>query len=248
MHPTRSVVAAAALLAACTGQVTSMPAQNVPAQNTVVVDVTPKSAFLLPGASAAFAAQVTGTANTEVTWSVQEGVAGGAVTAAGLYTAPRAAGAYHVVATSKADPASSGTATATVTTTPPPITVSVNPSTASISSCQSFAFTATVTGTSNTAVTWSVQEGAAGGTITPAGVFLATSSAGTYHVIATSQADPTKSQLATVMVTDKILGVEVVPSQVSLATGGSAQFSATVTTTCGKFTAAGGGPAAAAAN
>ena len=49
-------------------------------------------------------------------------------------------------------------------------------------------------------MTWSVQEGAAGGTIDGAGTYTAPSSAGTFHVIATSVADNTESASATVTV------------------------------------------------
>jgi hypothetical protein len=58
---------------------------------------------------------VTGTANTSVTWTVQEGAAGGAVSSTGLYGAPSAAGSYHVSATSVADPTRSASSTETVT-------------------------------------------------------------------------------------------------------------------------------------
>jgi hypothetical protein len=61
-------------------------------------------------------------------------------------------------------------------------------------------FTAAVTGTSNTGVTWSVKEGSTGGSITSSGVYTAPSVAGTYHVVATSNADPTQSAIALVIV------------------------------------------------
>jgi hypothetical protein len=117
MGPPRLLAAAVALLAACAGEVTASPGQNTPAQNQAAVEVIPKSASVAPGASYAFAAQVTGTANIGVDWSVQEGAPGGSVTAVGLYTAPQASGAYHVVATSKGDPSKSGSASVTVATT-----------------------------------------------------------------------------------------------------------------------------------
>ena len=50
-------------------------------------------------------------------------------------------------------------------------------------------FTATVTGALDTVVTWSVKEGATGGSITTAGLYTAPAKAGTYHVVATSKAD-----------------------------------------------------------
>jgi len=56
---------------------------------------------------------VSNATDQSVSWSVSEGATGGTITTAGAYTAPAAAGTYHVVATSVAD--SSATATATVT-------------------------------------------------------------------------------------------------------------------------------------
>jgi hypothetical protein len=49
-----------------------------------------------------------------VAWKVLEGAAGGTITSAGLYTAPNAAGTFHVVATSAGDPSASATAAVTV--------------------------------------------------------------------------------------------------------------------------------------
>ncbi|ATB46158.1 chitinase [Corallococcus macrosporus DSM 14697] len=86
----------------------------------VEVAIHPTSATVPAGGTQAFTATVTGSANTAVTWSVQEGASGGSVTAAGLYTAPSSAGTYHVVATSQAAPTKSAVATVTVTSTPPP--------------------------------------------------------------------------------------------------------------------------------
>ncbi len=82
----------------------------------------------------------------------------------------------------------------------PVVAVSLNPNTASLQTSQTQAFSATVTGSTNTAVTWSVIE-AGGGSITPAGLYTAPGSAGTYHVLATSVADATKSAQAVVTVT-----------------------------------------------
>lgn len=63
-------------------------------------------------------------------------------------------------------------------------------------------FAATVTGTPNTAVTWSVEEGAAGGSIDQAGVYTAPATPGDFHVVATSQEDPSKHDVATAHVVD----------------------------------------------
>lgn len=167
----------------------------------VAVTVSPRTASVAPYATVSLSAAVTGTSNTTVAWSVQEGAAGGSVSAAGVYTAPATQGTYHVIARSGADSAKSDTATITVAAAGQTVAVSVSPSTASVAAGGTAAFTATVTGTASTGVTWSVQEGSAGGSVTAAGVYTAPSAAGTYHVVATSNADGTKRGVATVTVT-----------------------------------------------
>jgi hypothetical protein len=46
---------------------------------------------------------VQGSSNTSVTWSISEGSAGGAISNAGIYTAPSFTGTYHVIAQAQAD-------------------------------------------------------------------------------------------------------------------------------------------------
>lgn len=162
--------------------------------DAVAVAVAPVTAALLAGGQQQFAAAVTGTSNTAVIWSVQES-GGGTVSATGLYTAPATAGTFHVRATSVADPTKSASATVSVTA----VSVAISPASASLITGNTRQFTATVTGTSNTAVTWAVQE-SGGGTVSATGLYTAPGNAGTYRVRATSVADPTKSASATVTV------------------------------------------------
>jgi hypothetical protein len=101
------------------------------------------------------------------------------------------------------------------------------------------AFQATVSGTTNQGVTWSVLEGSAGGTISAAGVYTAPATPGSYHVVATSQADVSKSSAVPVVVgAERVLSVSVNPATISVAVGGTAQFTASITTSCGTTTAA----------
>ncbi len=86
----------------------------------VSVTVTPTTSTVYPSQAVPLAAAVTGTADTSVTWSIVQGAAGGTISATGLYTAPSATGVFHVLATSRANPAASGSATVNVTSTPPP--------------------------------------------------------------------------------------------------------------------------------
>jgi hypothetical protein len=83
----------------------------------------------------------------------------------------------------------------------PDVQVRVTPQTATLAASATQQFTATVTGSSNTAVTWSVKSGGVGGTISSGGLYTAPAVAGTDTVIATSQAAPTASGSAAVTVT-----------------------------------------------
>jgi 6-phosphogluconolactonase (cycloisomerase 2 family) len=87
----------------------------VDAGPTITVTVSPAVATLPLGGAQAFVATVAGTSNTSVSWTVQE-ADGGAIDGAGNYTAPESPGAFHVVATSNADPAARGTAAVNVVT------------------------------------------------------------------------------------------------------------------------------------
>jgi hypothetical protein len=80
------------------------------------------------------------------------------------------------------------------------VAVTIAPSRTNLQPGKTLTFTAAVTGTSNTAVSWSIQEGTAGGSITGMGTYTAANTPGAYHVVATSQADSSKSAVAAVVV------------------------------------------------
>ena len=171
----------------------------------VSISISPESATVATGGSQTFSATVTGSTNNKVTWSIKEGASGGTINSGGVYTAPSKPGTYHIVATSQADPNKSATATVDVI----PVSVSINPESAIVATGGSQTFSAEVTGSTNNKVTWSIKEGASGGTINSGGVYTAPSKPGTYHIVATSQADPNKSAMATIQ-------VMVIPLPISL--------------------------------
>src|SRR5215472_15167456 len=105
---------------------------------------------------------------------------------------------------------------------PPAITASVSPASATVNQGATQTFAASLTGTTNTAVTWSIQEGSAGGTISSGGIYRAPSTAGAFHVVATSQADSTKS--ATASVTVPSVSVAISPSAAMVDQGATASF------------------------
>ncbi len=195
------------------------------ASSTASVSIEPAAPTVIAGTTQPFVATVTGPTNTAVTWGVQE-AGGGDISVTGVYTAPSTPGTYHVVATSQAD--SCGTATVAVTVEQAqPITVTISPAgpvTVEVKGSQTFL--ATVTGTTNTAVTWSVQEGPAGGQIHPStGVYAAPDTETVSHVTATSVADPTKFAQVTVSIVLPLTPVLISPAEVTVGLGGQVQFS-----------------------
>jgi len=92
----------------------------------VVVEVSPPAIELGFGGTVTFTAAVQNAADGSVAWSIEEGAGAGTITAAGLYTAPSAAGVFHVRATSNADPSVFDAAAVTVTAVPPPVAVTTS--------------------------------------------------------------------------------------------------------------------------
>ena len=164
---------------------------------TVSVAVTPTSVSLNRDVTQQFTASVSGALVTTVTWSVDGGSTNGTITTGGLYTPPAIPpGAITVRATSVPYPSVSGTASVVVN----PITVTLGDSTTTIPTSGTFSTSATVTGSSNTAVTWSIFSGS--GSISVGGLFTAPSSPGTTVIHATANADGTTYAACTVTVLD----------------------------------------------
>ncbi len=206
--------------------------------SNIIVTVSPSSATVQVGQRASFAANLTSTSDTDVSWVVN-GVPNGNPTFGQIcqsgsspcvaptgpssssvdYLAPAAPPTVDpvtVTAVSQADPSKIGSAIVSVTGISTPLSISVSPfyafvphSTSTLSTRQFFV---TVTGSGNTAVTWSVQSaiagqgcgGAACGSVDANGVFTAPTvapSPNAISIIATSQADNTKSASATIAIT-----------------------------------------------
>ena len=118
------------------------------------------------------------------------------------------------------------------------VTVTISPAAVNLPPNGSQQFTATVTGATDTSVTWSVQEGASGGTISSSGLYSAPAVLGTYHVVATSSADSTQSATAAVTMSGFVHSglfyagsctATLLPSGTILYTGGQPAGSATST-------------------
>ena len=131
--PTANPVAVTAISVADASKSASALITISGVHETVGVSISPVYAFLAPSGGAAstqqFFATITGATNTNVTWSVQSGVAGqgcsgtacGTINSAGFYTAPATApspNAVAVTATSQANTTISARATVAITSGP----------------------------------------------------------------------------------------------------------------------------------
>ena len=193
-----STLLAVGMLSACGGGSTNTTKDSIPPPPPVIsVSVSPTSTSVDQGATMQFSASVTGSSNQAVTWSIQEGTAGGSISQAGLFTAPANAMNVHVVATSVADSSKSSSALVTVNA----VSVSL-PSTAGVPRGRQRQFSAVVAGTVARDVTWTVEEGIGGGSITADGVYTAPMSGGPFHVTARSVADSSQAATAAVVLTD----------------------------------------------
>ena len=192
------VVVAAVTSGGCGGgSRATLTTPNPITAEAISIIVTPSSSTLLPGQTQLFAAQVTGTTNSAVTWSVQE-ASGGTINSAGLYTAPQnTAGTFHVVATSQASSAAQGSAAVEVQLSQ----VVISPAQVALAPGGTQTFTAPVADLANTQVIWTVHE-TGGGLINGAGLYTAPMAEGFYHVIATSVENRTASASAVVSVTN----------------------------------------------
>ncbi len=226
------------------------------ASQDITVSLSPKTASVAGDGIQVLTATILNPHNTGVTWSLGgSGCTGSACGTLGnfggnnnqgwtaTYTAPLTVpspASVTVTATSLDD--SSKSDTAIITITAPVVTVSVTPKTPTVILGATQQLTAAIRGTTNTAATWSTPGP---GTVSTTGLYSAPATLTTpasATVTATSQADNTKSDFATITI--PAVTVNVTPQVSTVILGATQQFTATVgqaTNTAVTWTLAGPG-------
>lgn len=217
----------------CGGGGAGSVAPPPPPPPSITINVTPTTGTVLLGETLQFAATVSNSTDTSVTWSVN-GVAGGSaqagtISADGVYTAPfdlPAGGTVQVTATSHADSSKSATGRVTVSSD---ISVSLSPNVASVELGAKQAILANIQsqGLPDPAVRWSLAGAAcpnACGTIDANGVYTAPQilpGATAVNAIAASIADSSKQGMASLAITSHFSLQLSAPADVSPGTNSS---------------------------
>ena len=241
IHATGNLASGAPSTASATLTITS----------NVAVTVLPNSATLAVNQRTPFTPTVLGTPDTAVTWAVNGVPNGNSIngqicqsgsnscvaptgpsSASVDYLAPASVPSSNPVtltATSRADSSKTANAIVAISGSVGPFAIVISPpyafvppSTGTLSTRQFFA---AVTGTSNPAVTWTVQTGVAGqgcqgaacGSVDANGLYSAPTAAtspNAISIVATSKADPTKSATGSIALTSGPLIDVILPSSV----------------------------------
>lgn len=206
---------------------------------SLFVSVAPNPIDVAVSTQQQFTATVTGTTNTNVNWEV-DGIANGnstvgTITAAGIFTAPATIptpATVTITAISAADGSTSGSAQATIVATGGAVNVvvSTNPAVTQVYTTTTQAFIATVTGTTNTAVTWQVNNVVGGnatvGTIDTSGNYTGPATVptpATVTIQAVSQAQSSAIGTESVLIVTNPSAAQPAPQTTS--PGGSATYS-----------------------
>jgi hypothetical protein len=235
---------AALWLVGCGGGPASVSSPPPPTPPTsVTVTVTPTTGSVLLGNSQTLTATVTDTADTSVTWSVNNipggGPSMGTTTSTGVYTAPTdlpSPAIVQVTATSQADSSKSATAQITITSD---IGISIAPPNASVElgAVQSFHAAITSAGHPDGSVRWSLSGATCpvacgsvdlNGNYTAPGILPSTATA---TLTAQSVADSSKQASAAISITSNFT-LQVTAPQ-SVPAGGAATIVATMTPVAG---------------
>jgi hypothetical protein len=193
----------------------------------VAVSASPLSVNLAASQTQQFAATVTGSTNPAVSWTMSPAV--GTLSNTGLYAAPATISAAQTVMLTATSTADSTKSSSVVVSLKPTVAVSASPADVSLMASQVHQFTASVTGSTNTAVSWTMSPAA--GTLSNTGLYTAPatiSATQTVTLTATSTADPTKRSSVVVSLKPTV-AISASPANVTLTALQTQLFTAAVT-------------------
>lgn len=197
----------------------------VPPPADITITLGTATPTILVNQTAQFQATVTGTANTQVTYSV-DGSGNGSISATGLYTAPDRAGVFTVRATAAADPARSATATITVTAPPAASGWRLGPN-VRIAPGTTTQFTAFLND-QPTAANWAILGACEGCSINSTGLFTAGNTVQTATVQGSNPANPAQVATALVTIATEVILTLTAPAPASLTWADMLTFNATI--------------------
>jgi len=192
------------------------------------VSLSPAAVTLTASQLQQFTPVVNGTINSSVTWSLSPAL--GAISAAGLYTAPATINSQQLVlvtATSVSDPTKSYSSAVSLQ---PVVSVTLTPSSATVSTSQTQQLYPSVTGTTDPSVRWTLVP--ALGSISPAGLYTppaSVQSTQTVTVAAVSVADPNRFAKSTLTIKATV-PLSLNPNSVTLGPSETQQFLASTAT------------------
>lgn len=192
--------------------------------------IAPETGILAAGSTRQFSATLNWSDGESHPANISWVSAGGTITQNGLYTAGSVAGTFLIVATCSCGAAD--TASVTIPQAAPPAAtltqLVLNPSAVTIpkGATQQFVVTATWSDGSSTVPPLTFTP--TGGTVTPAGLYSAGNTAGTYRLIVQHQGG-TRADTSVITVPSAVTlsQLSLTPSTVTLAPGGTQQFVAT---------------------
>ncbi len=189
----------------------------------VSISVSPATATVNSNAAQTFTASATRQDGSTLVPSVTWSATGGTISAGGVYTAGMTSGTYRVIGVLQG-----GTlADTSVVTIPAPVlqAVILTPTSATLSTGATRQFAVSGQWSNGATTPPAVNYSATGGTISSGGLYTAGNTAGNFRVIATQQGG-TLADTSTVTITAPVLqAVILTPASVTLAAGGTQQFS-----------------------
>jgi len=205
--------------------------------STVIVTLIPTAATLPTGGLQQFAATVTGTSDTSVTWEVNGVIGGnstvGTISALGSYQAPTAVPSPATVTVTAVENATGMSASAQITIVSgsgtPTVSLSAEPAVTEVYTSATQTFVASVTDSADSTIDWQVNGVLGGnstvGTISTGGIYSAPATVptpATVVITAVLDADPSVSASYPVLIV--AAPVAPAPAAQTASAGGSATF------------------------